>query len=63
VEEKANMETNNWIGLVKEGLEPFREIMAVMEFEELIRVRHRLQKKGLEGMVRLLTLEIERREG
>ena len=56
------MEIYNGNELVKEGPEPFKEIMAVMEFEELIRIRHRLGKKGLARLVGLLTLEIARRE-
>jgi hypothetical protein len=56
------MEIYNGIELVKDGFEPFAEIMAVMEFEELIRLRYRLGKRGCARTVRLLTLEIARRE-
>jgi hypothetical protein len=56
------MEIYNGIELVKDGFEPFAEIMAVMEFEELLRFRYRLGKKGCARTVGLLTLEIARRE-
>jgi hypothetical protein len=40
----------------------FAEILAVMDTEQLIRFRHRLGKKGYERTVKILTLEIARRE-
>jgi len=42
--------------------EPFLEMLAVMDIEELIRFRHRLGKKGREGMEKILSLEIAERE-
>jgi hypothetical protein len=45
----------------KEGWE-LREVMSVMGEEELIRMRHRLGKKGSELMVKILSEEIAERE-
>jgi hypothetical protein len=42
--------------------ERFWEMLAVMDTEQLIRFRHRLQKRGCERTVQILTLEIARRE-
>jgi hypothetical protein len=42
--------------------ERFREILAVMDTEHLIRFRHRLGKVGYERTVRILTLEIAERK-
>jgi hypothetical protein len=56
------MEIYNGTELVEDWQGRFAEILAVMEFEELIRVRHRLGKRGCARNVELLTLELARRE-
>jgi hypothetical protein len=40
----------------------FAEMLSVMDTEQLIRVRHRLGKRGCERTVKILTLEIADRE-
>jgi hypothetical protein len=54
--------TDHQIPEVEDRFEPFAEMLAVMEFEELIRFRYRLGKRGCARTVGLLTLEIARRE-
>jgi hypothetical protein len=46
----------------EDGQEPFAEILAVMDLEQLIRFRHRLGKIGRKRMVKMLTDEIAERE-
>jgi hypothetical protein len=46
----------------EDWFERFAEMLAVMGFEELIRFRHRLGKRGCERTARILTLEIVRRK-
>lgn len=41
---------------------PFREMLAVLSWEDLIRLRTRLQKKGKKRLIALLTSEIERKK-
>jgi hypothetical protein len=43
-------------------LNPFGQILAVMDTEHLIRFRRRLEKVGKRRMVEILTDEIEERE-
>jgi hypothetical protein len=45
-----------------DGQDPFAEILAVMDAEQLIRFRHRLNKIGRKKMVQILTEEIADRE-
>jgi hypothetical protein len=40
----------------------FNELLAVLNDEELYRVRHRLNKKRKERLVDIITVEIDRRE-
>jgi hypothetical protein len=47
----------------EDGQNPFAEILQVMDIEQLIRFRQRLQKVGRKRMVEILTDEIEEREG
>jgi hypothetical protein len=54
------MVKENGVGV--EGMEELWEVMSVMEDEELIRMRHRLRKKGAERMVKILSEEIAERE-
>jgi hypothetical protein len=42
----------------EDGQEPFAEMLAVMDIEQLIRFRHRLGKIGRKRMVKILTEEI-----
>jgi hypothetical protein len=46
----------------EDGQEPFAEILAVMDTEQLIRFRHRLGKIGRKRMVKILSEEIAERE-
>jgi hypothetical protein len=46
----------------EDGFEPFAEILAVMDLEHLIRLRHRLGKIGRKRMVKILSEEIAERE-
>jgi hypothetical protein len=46
----------------KKPFNAFRETLAVMDIEWLIRLRHRLQRVGRKRMVGILTKEIDRRE-
>jgi hypothetical protein len=46
----------------EDGQEPFAEMLAVMDTEQLIRFRHRLGKIGRKRMVKMLTDEIAERE-
>jgi hypothetical protein len=46
----------------EEGGDRFEEVLAVMDEELLIRLRHRLRKVGKKGMVRLMDEEIRKRE-
>lgn len=43
-------------------MDPFQEMLHVMEVEHLIRFRRRLEKVGRKQMVAILTEEIELRE-
>lgn len=43
-------------------MNPFNEMLKVMEFEHLLRFRRRLQKVGRKRMVEILTEEIDARE-
>jgi hypothetical protein len=47
----------------EDGQNPFAEMLAVMDVEQLIRFRKRLEKVGRKRMVEILTDEIEEREG
>jgi hypothetical protein len=47
---------------VEDWGERFAEMLAVMDVEQLIRVRHRLGKMGCERTVKILSLEIAERE-
>ena len=47
----------------EDGQNPFAEMLRVMDVEQLIRFRHRLEKIGRKRMVEILTDEIEEREG
>ena len=44
-------------------MNPFAEMLRVMDIEQLIRFRKRLEKVGRKRMVEILTDEIEEREG
>jgi hypothetical protein len=44
-------------------LDPFHEMIVVMETEHLIRFRRRLEKVGRKKMVEILTTEIAERDG
>ena len=55
-------EANRKIPDGEDGQEPFAEILAVMDLEQLIRFRHRLGKIGRKRMVKMLTDEIAERE-
>jgi hypothetical protein len=46
----------------EDGQNPFAEILHVMDLEQLIRFRRRLEKIGRKRMVEILTDEIEERE-
>jgi len=46
----------------EDGQEPFAEMLAVMDIEHLIRIRHRLGKIGRKRMVKILSEEIAERE-
>jgi hypothetical protein len=46
----------------EDGQDPFAEMLAVMDTEQLIRFRHRLGKIGRKRMVKLLSEEIAERE-
>jgi hypothetical protein len=46
----------------EDGQEPFAEMLAVMDVEQLIRFRHRLGKVGRKRMVKILSEEIAERE-
>jgi hypothetical protein len=46
----------------EDGQNPFAEILHVMDIEQLIRFRRRLEKVGRKRMVAILTDEIEERE-
>jgi hypothetical protein len=46
----------------EDGQNPFAEILAVMDIEQLIRFRKRLEKVGRKRMVAILTDEIQERE-
>jgi hypothetical protein len=46
----------------EDGQEPFAEMLAVMDTEQLIRFRHRLGKIGRKRMVKILSEEIAERE-
>jgi hypothetical protein len=46
----------------EDGQDPFAEMLAVMDTEQLIRFRWRLQKIGRKKMVRILSEEIDSRE-
>jgi hypothetical protein len=46
----------------EDGQNPFAEILHVMDIEQLIRFRRRLEKVGRKRMVEILTEEIEERE-
>jgi hypothetical protein len=54
--------TKHKIPAGEDGQEPFAEILAVMDLEQLIRFRHRLEKIGRKRMVKMLTEEIAERE-
>ena len=43
-------------------MDAFKEILAIMDVEHLIRFRHRLGKVGRKRMVEILTEEIDVRE-
>jgi hypothetical protein len=45
-----------------EPLNPFAEMLRVLDVEYLIRIRRRLEKVGRKRMVEILTDEIEERE-
>jgi hypothetical protein len=45
------------------ALDPFHEMIEVLETEHLIRFRRRLEKVGRKKMVEILTAEIEERDG
>lgn len=45
-----------------DSLDPFYEMIEVMEVEHLIRFRRRLEKVGRKKMVEILTSEIQERE-
>jgi len=45
-----------------QNLNPFTELVEVLKLEELIRLRHRLKKRGRDAMVAILTDEIKERE-
>jgi hypothetical protein len=55
-------ETKHKIPEGEDGQEPFAEILAVMDTENLIRLRHRLGKIGRKRMVKILSEEIAERE-
>ena len=46
----------------EDGQEPFAEMLAVMDVEQLIRFRYRLKKIGRKLMVKILTEEIDERD-
>jgi hypothetical protein len=46
----------------EDGQNPFAEMLHVMDLEQLIRFRWRLNKIGRKQMVQILTAEIEERE-
>jgi hypothetical protein len=46
----------------EDGQEPFAEMLAVMDTEQLIRFRHRFGKIGRKRMVKILSEEIAERE-
>jgi hypothetical protein len=46
----------------EEAINPFAEMLRVMDVEHLIRFRRRLEKVGRKRMVEILTDEIEERE-
>jgi hypothetical protein len=58
----TEMMTKHKIPDGEDGQEPFAEILAVMDLEELIRFRHRLGKIGRKRMVKMLSEEIAERE-
>lgn len=45
-----------------EAMNPFAEMLRIMDIEHLIRFRRRLEKVGRKRMVEILTDEIEERE-
>jgi hypothetical protein len=47
---------------LEDNLNPFAELLRVMDTEDLIRLRHRLQKTGRKRMVEILSDEIEERD-
>jgi hypothetical protein len=60
--EREEAMTKHRIPEGEDGQEPFAEILAVMDTEQLIRFRHRLGKIGRKRMVKLLSDEIAERE-
>jgi hypothetical protein len=46
----------------EDGQNPFAEILHVMDLEQLIRFRRRLEKVGRKRMVEILSDEIQERE-
>lgn len=45
-----------------DSLDPFYEMLSIMDVEHLIRFRRRLEKVGRKKMVEILTSEIQERE-
>jgi hypothetical protein len=43
-------------------MDPFAEMLAIMDVEHLIRFRRRLERVGRKQMVKILSEEIERRD-
>jgi len=60
-DEQSNM-TKHKIPEGEDGQNPFAEILHVMDIEQLIRFRQRLNKIGRKRMVEILTDEIQERE-
>lgn len=54
--------TKHKIPAGEDGQDPFAEMLGVMDVEQLIRFRVRLNKVGRKKMVKILTEEIEDRE-
>ena len=54
--------TKHKIPAGEDGQDPFAEVLAVMDVENLIRFRRRLERVGRKKMVKILTEEIEDRD-
>jgi hypothetical protein len=63
MDETGGVKTKHLVAEGEDWRERFREMLTVMGVEELIRYRHRLGKLGCARLVKILSLEIARREG